>query len=176
MPFGGLLTVGLIAAGSSIASAEINSHQQSKAVKAQENATNQAIGNLKPFQETGTQAYQTLGGLMGLGGGGGQASPMTRLPGGPMANDTQKGALTDPNVQPNAAYGGAGQWVGNLTQSQRAQNPSATTSYSTPVQHGSSVQGMPSLRVQGPNGQIYVVPADQASTAQQNGGKVLGPV
>ena len=59
MPFGGLLTVGLISAGAGLASSAIQSHQASKAVTAQTDATDKAIALRQPYVDTGTKAATT---------------------------------------------------------------------------------------------------------------------
>jgi hypothetical protein len=203
VPFGGLLTVGLISAGTGLAGAAINAHAAGKAA-AQQTASgdkalalqgqiyNQTRNDLAPYRGAGTAALGSemslLGlnpGLMGsLGGGpsgvgvGGAAGSTANTPwGGTVLDDGQRGSITDPNKQPNAAVNGAGQFIGNLSQSQRAQDPSTTSSYSTPGMHGSSTN-VPLLKFQHSDGTIYQVPADQVSQAQQQdpGGKVLGPV
>ncbi len=109
----------IIIAGGALGAAEVSSHATSKAVKAQTDATKQAIGNLQPFQNTGTQAFQTLGSLMGLGGGGGSAQTQSALPstantpwGGTVMDDGQQGSITDPNKQPNASVNGRGSLSG----------------------------------------------------------------
>jgi hypothetical protein len=175
-----LLTSALIGAGTSAAEGAIQSHQTSKAVDAQTAATNQAIANLKPFQDTGTKAFTTLGALMGLGGGGGAqaqagapASTANTPWGGTVMDDGQRGSITDPNKQPNAAVNGAGQFIGNLSQSQRAQDPATTSSYSTPGMHGSSTQ-VPQITMKAPDGSTNSVPADQVGYWTSKGAKVVG--
>lgn len=138
---------------------------------------------MQPYYETGTNAFTTLGSLLGLPGGGGGA-PMPQMgqtsgslggnPFGSLPNDTQQGAMTDPAVQPNAAYNQGGDWVGMLSQQQRAAMPQSTTSYSTPQQHGSSVSGAPQIRMKAPSGEEELVPADQVAHYLQQGATVMG--
>lgn len=179
MPFGGLLTVGLISAGAGIASSAIQSHQASKAVKSQTEATDKAIALRQPYVDTGTQAFTTLGKLMGLGGGGGQAQTQSALPGpmnqttGPSASYLKMkdmGAISDPSVLGgNAAQapGGGGALMG--TPGQVATNQAAS-SYPSYTPHTSPVS---MVSVRAPNGSVYSVPGDQVPEALKNGGQVI---
>ncbi len=199
MPFGGLLTVGLISAGTSIyaahkqaSSAKDAAAQQTasgdKALALQSGIYNQTRNDLAPYRGAGTAALGSEMSLLGLNpammgtlGGGPSAvgldgSTANTPWGGMVANDGQRGSITDPSIQPDASQGSTG-FIGNQSQSQRAQNPLTTSSYSTPGQHGSSTN-VPMLKFQHSDGTIYQVPADQVADAQQQDpqGKVLGPV
>jgi hypothetical protein len=148
-------------------------------------ATNQAIGLLKPYSDTGTKAFNTLGSLMGLGtsGGGGTMPAVQSSLGttgqvtGPSASylsANNMGAISDPSKQPDASYGANGQFVGNLSQSQRAQDPMSASSYGsgTPQMHGSSPM-IPQVTMKAPDGSTQAVPADQVSYWRQKGAEVV---
>jgi len=176
-PFVGTTAAILIGAGISAAaglgSAAIQSKQVGKAVNAQTAATDKAIEQLKPFQQTGTEAFTTLGSLMGLGGGGGGAAPAL-------------GTKTfDPQITPGQAnfsrYSPTGGYIGKdvpMAEQMTNHNVALDASGYTAQQHGASPGAAmsPMLKVRAPNGNIYQVPADKAAEAQQNGGTVLGTV
>jgi hypothetical protein len=120
---------------------------------------------------------------MGLGGGGGGgAAPAvqsslgtTGQVTGPSTNYPSKmGAISDPSKQPDASYGANGQFVGNLSQSQRAQDPMSASSYGsgTPQMHGSSPM-IPQVTMKAPDGSTQAVPADQVSYWTQRGASVV---
>lgn len=179
-----LIGAGIAAAGG-IGSAAIQSHATGKAVDAQQQATNQAIQNLKPFQDTGTQAFQTLGGLMGLGGpgGGGQApaaasGPQPNTPWGGTVTDSMQhsGAITNPAVAPDASYGQHGDFIGGqTTQADRARMPTAS-SYNSAQTYGSAPQatGADMVTMQAPDGTRQQVPRSQAGHYTQMGATVIG--
>ena len=171
-----------ISAAAGLGSAAIQSHQVSKAVDAQKAATDQAIANLKPFQQVGTKAFTTLGELMGLGPGGGASA----APGQPTDAAISPGQANFSGFSPSGGYVGK-----NVPMAERMSNPNVNVDAAgyTAQQHGaslptassytasagaSSIGGAPMLRVKAPNGQIYQVPADKVAEAQQNGGTVLG--
>lgn len=170
-----LLISAAIGAGTSAVEAGIQSKQTSKAVKAQENAANQAQANLKPFQDTGTQAFQTLGGLMGLGGGGGGAVQTPQLSGkptgvvtGPSASYmkmSDMGAISDPSK--NGGYAGQAPGTATLGSASSYANPSAPgyAPHSSPV---------PNVKMQAPDGSVQDIPADQVGHYTQLGAKVVG--
>jgi hypothetical protein len=171
-----LLISSVVGAGAGVASAAIQSKQQSKAVDAQQNATNQAIANLKPFQDTGTKAFTTLGALMGLGGVGGAGTPtQSALPSGvtgPSASYlsmNNMGAISDPRVAPNAAQAGAGGGALLQTPAQAATNQSAT---SYPSYHPQS-SPVSTVTMRGPDGSTAQIPADQVPMWQQKGAVVV---
>jgi hypothetical protein len=162
-----------------------------KALALQGQIYNQTRNDLAPYRGAGTAALGSEMSLLGLnpaamgslGGGpsgvgvdGSDGSTANTPWGGTVLDDGQRGSITNPAVQPDASQGPTG-FIGNLSQSQRAQDPSTTSSYSTPGMHGSSTN-VPLLKFQHSDGTIYQVPADQVSQAQQQdpGGKVLGPV
>lgn len=170
-----------ISAAAGLGSAAIQSKQVSKAVGAQKEATNQAIENLKPFQQTGTEAFTTLGKLMGLGGGGGGQAPA--------AMGTGMDAPISPGQANFAGYTPQGGYLGkNVTMGERMSNPNANVDMAgyTAQQHGASLPtassygtsaqqtGAPMMRGQTPTGQMVQVPAEKAGEFQQNGGKILG--
>lgn len=175
-----------ISAAAGLGSAAMQSHQVSKAVGAQKEATNQAIENLKPFQQTGTQAFTTLGQLMGLGGGGGGQAPA--------AMSTGMDAPISPGQANFAGYSPSGGYIGkNVPMGERMSNPNVNVDAAgyTAQQHGASMPTASSyggnqtfgsqtgggmMQVKAPNGQIYQVPAEKVAEAQQNGGTVLGRV
>jgi len=188
MPFGGLLTVGLISAGAGLAGAAIQSHQQGKAVDAQKEAGDKALAlqkdiynqqqaNEAPWRNTGASAITTLGGLLGLPSGGGGST-------GQLPTNTL-GSTFDPAITPGQAnfanYSPTGGYIGkNVPMSEQMSNPAVRQDASgyTAQQHGASPSAAmsPMLRVRAPNGNVYTVPADKAAEAQQNGGTVLGTV
>ena len=194
MPFGGLLTVGLISAGAGLAGAAIQSHQTGKAVDAQKDASeqalalqkdiyNQQVANLSPWRNTGAAAITTLGGLLGLPGGGGSG----QLPASGTAPAMD--APISPGQANFAGYSPYGGYVGkNVTMGERMSNPNATVDAAgyTAQQHGASLPsassygtpamqtGAPMLRGQTPTGQMVQVPAEKAGEFQQNGGTILG--
>jgi hypothetical protein len=201
MPFGGLLTVAIIGAGTSLYAAHkqssaakdaanIQAQSGDKALALQGQIYNQTRNDLAPYRGAGTAALGSEMSLLGLNpaamgslGGGpsgvgvdGSASTANTPWGGTVLDDGQRGSITNPAIQPDASQGSNG-FIGNLSQSQRAQDPSTTSSYSTPGQHGSSTN-VPLLKFEHSNGTVYQIPADQVSQAQQQdpGGKVLGPV
>lgn len=165
-----LLISSAIGAGTSLAEGAIQSHQTSKAVDAQEKAADKAQANLKPFQDVGTQAFQTLGGLMGLGGGGGQAQQSTpSLAQNGVTRPIQNGgAISDPSK--NGGY--AGQAPGTNTLGERGgyANPTAPS-------YAPQSNPTPTMKFQHSDGTIYMIPASQIPTAMQQDpqGKVLGP-
>ena len=171
-----------------IVGAAVNGVEQSKAAKdasqAQVNAGNQALGlyqgiynqqrsDLAPYRTAGTSALGAEMGLLGLNPGalqtiGGGAQMAAGLMGGsqPYTGLTgpHVGALSDPNA--NGGY--AGQVPGTNTLGSRGSVADTTSSY------GPKTNPVPTLKVQGPDGQVYLIPADQAGDAQKNGGRVLG--
>lgn len=170
-----------IAAAAGLGSAAIQSHQVSKAVDAQKEATNQAIQNLEPFRQTGTQAFTTLGALMGLpGGGGGGAAPQA----------AQYDQPFTPAQQNFAHYSPTGGYIGkDLPMSEQMTNPfvNLDSSGRTAAQHGASLSSYgpqaqnaptsmsgPMLRGQTPTGAMVQVPAEKQAEFTQNGGKILG--
>lgn len=161
------------------ANQQVEGGQRAMAIQDKVYADQQRL--LNPYVNTGTAAFTTLGGLLGLPSGpasGGVAGPMaTNLSSqayGPLPNDTQKGALTDPSVQPDASYDTAGNWIGMATQPQRATMATASGYGGSAQQHGSGPNAMTMVRLQAPNGEIETVPADQVSHYTQQGAKVLG--
>ncbi len=178
-----LIGAGIAAAGG-IGSAAIQSHATGKAVDAQQKATDQATANLAPFQQTGTQAFTTLGALMGLGGpgGGGQEvqKPMVKLggntPWGGTVMDGGGGAITNPAVAPDASYGQHGDFIGGqTTQEDRSHMPTAS-SYNSSQTYGSAPQatGMDMVTMVAPDGTRQQVPRNQAGHYTQMGAKVIG--
>lgn len=172
-----LLTSALIGAGASAVEGAVQSKQTSKAVNAQTDATDKAIANLKPFQDTGTKAFTTLGALMGLGGGNSaQAQTQSALPGngltGPAAPPGFKaGAISDPNANGgNAAQAPGGGGLLNGTPGQVATSQSAS-SYPSYTPHSSPI---PTVTMQGPDGSTQAVPADHVSYWVQKGATVVG--
>lgn len=165
-----LLISSAIGAGTSLAEGAIQSHQTSKAVDAQAKAGAQAQAGLKPFQDVGTQAFQTLGGLMGLGGGsGGQVSTPTLSGTGvtrPNSNGQPYGAISDPSK--NGGFAGQVPGTATLGESGSAYNPNASG-------YGPQSSPIPNVRVKAPDGTIRIVPANQVADAQKNGGQVIGP-
>ena len=174
---------GSIAAAGGLGAAAIQSHQVNKAVDAQKEATNQAIQNLEPFRKTGTEAFTTLGALMGLGGGGAGG-------GAPAAMGTD--APISPGQANFAGYSPQGGYIGkNVPMGERMSNPNVNMDAAgyTAQQHGaagpsaSSYAGNQSfqtqtgggiLRGQTPTGQMVQVPAEKQAEFTQNGGTILG--
>jgi len=175
-PFVGTTAAILIGAGISAAaglgSAAIQSKQVGKAVNAQTAATDKAIEQLKPFQQTGTQAFTTLGSLMGLGGGGGGAAA-------PALGTKSFDQPYTPAQANFDRYSPTGGYIGkDIPMSEKMTNPYVAQDASgyTAQQHGASPSAIPMLKVRAPNGNIYQVPAEKAAEVQQNGGTVLGTV
>jgi hypothetical protein len=162
-----LLISSAIGAGTSIAEGAIQSHQTGKAVKAQEDAAAKAQANLKPFQDVGTQAFQTLGGLMGLGGGQAQATPSlpkTGLTGPAAPPGFQAGAISDPSK--NGGY--AGQVPGTNTLGARGDTMNNTSSGYAP-----KTSPIPTVRMRAPDGTEKDVPGDQVGFYTQKGATVI---
>ena len=157
----------------------IQGAEESKAAKTAANqqvaATNQAIAMRKPYADTGLQAFQTLSGLMGLGGAsGGPVSTPTLSGTGPTGGITRPipnmGAITDPNVQPNAAQApGGGGWMNAQTPAQLATN-AAASSYPSYTPKTSMI---PTVKMQAPDGTVQDVPGDQVGHYTQLGAKVV---
>jgi hypothetical protein len=174
-----LLISAAIGAGTSAVEAGIQSKQTSKAVKAQTDASTQAQNQLKPFQQTGTQAFQTLGSLMGLGGGGGGgAAPAvqsslgaTGQVTGPSTNYPSKmGAISDPSVlggNSAQAPGGGGALMGTPGQVAASQAASSYPGY------GPKTSPIPQVTMKAPDGSTNQVPADQVSYWTQKGATVV---
>jgi hypothetical protein len=176
-----------------IVGAAVNGVEQSKAAKdasqAQVSAGNKALdlysniygqqrADLAPYRSAGTSALgaeMSLLGLPGLGAmpsgpmgyasAGDSTQPYTGLTGAAGAYGSKGGAISDPNA--NGGY--AGQVPGTATLGARGSVADTTSSY------GPKSSPVPTLKVQGPNGQVYMIPADQAADAQKNGGQVIGP-
>jgi hypothetical protein len=169
-----------------------------KALDLYSNIYGQQRADLAPYRSAGTSALGAEmsllglnpaamgslgGGPSGVGVGGAGAGSTANTPwGGTITgasasylDPNNMGAISDPNKQPDASYGANGQFVGNLSQSQRAQDPATTSSYSTPQMHGSSPM-IPILKFQHSDGTVYQIPADQVAEAQKQDpqGKVLG--
>jgi len=182
-PFGvtaAIVTSALISAAATAAAQHAQSKAAQKAVDAQTGATDQAIQQLKPFQNTGTQAFTTLGQLMGLpSGGGGQAAPQMGLPSapptgqvtGPSTNYPSKmGAISDPSVlggNSAQAPGGGGALMGTPGQVATSQSSSSYPSY-TP-----KTSPVPQVTMKAPDGSTQSVPADQVSYWTQKGAQVV---
>lgn len=176
---------GSIAAAGGLGAAAIQSHQVGKAVNAQKEATNQAIEQLKPFQQVGTKAFTTLGELMGLGPGGGAGAA-------PAAMGTGMDAPISPGQANFAGYSPTGGYIGkNVPMGERMSNPNVNVDAAgyTAQQHGASMPTASSyggnqtfgsqtgggmLRGQTPTGQMVQVPAEKQSEFTQNGGTILG--
>jgi hypothetical protein len=200
----GLISAGTGLAGAAInAHAAGKAAQQQtasgdKALALQAGIYNQTRNDLAPYRGAGTAALGSEmsllglnpsamgslgGGPSGVGVGGAGAGSTANTPwGGTITgasasylDPNNMGAISDPNKQPDASYGANGQFVGNLSQSQRAQDPATTSSYSTPQMHGSSPM-IPILKFQHSDGTVYQIPADQVAEAQKQDpqGKVLG--
>ena len=142
-------------------------------------ATDKAIALRQPFVDTGTQAFQTLGALMGLGGGGGQAQTQSALPAAPQngltrdssANYPMKmGAISDPSVLGgNAAQapGGGGALMGTPGQVATQQAASSYPSY------GPKSSPIPQVTMKAPDGTTQAVPADQIDYWVKKGASVV---
>lgn len=169
-----LLISAAIGAGTSVAEGAIQSHQQSKAVDAEQKATNQAIAGLKPFQDTGTAAFQTLGSLMGLPSGGAAAASTPKLATtfgvtGPTAPPgMQGGAITGPGGPANSAQAAGGGYLG-MTPGQAATVQTAT-SYPG---YQPKTSPVPTVTMRGPDGSVAQIPADQVPVWQQKGAVVV---
>jgi hypothetical protein len=178
-----------------IVGAAVNGVEQSKAAKdasqAQVSAGNKALdlysniygqqrADLAPYRSAGTSALGAEMSLLGLPGLGAMPSgpmgysvsgtdsgtqPYTGLTGSAAPPGFQAGAIGDPNA--NGGYGG--QSHGTDTLGARGSVADTTSSY------GPKSSPVPTLKVQGPDGQVYMIPADQAADAQKNGGQVIGP-
>jgi hypothetical protein len=142
-------------------------------------ATNQAIGLLKPYADTGGQAFQTLGSLMGLGtSGGGGTMPATMSSLGSTGQQNfqtrpiqNAGAISDPSVLGgNAAQapGGGGALMG--TPGQVAANQAAS-SYPG---YGPKSSPVPMVTMKAPDGSTQQVSADTVSCWTQKGAQVVG--
>jgi len=182
-----------VSAGLGLYGAKKQSDASKQAAQTQTDASNQALGlqsqiyqqtrsDLSPYRNAGTSALGAEMGLLGLnpaamGGGGmdqmqhisgvaGGAGPANGLTGPAGPYGSQGGAISDPSA--NGGYGGQVPGTGTLGSSgSAADNNSSYGPKSSPI---------PQLKVQAPDGTIYLVPANQAGDAQKNGGKVIGPV
>lgn len=187
MPFGGLLTVGLIGAGAGIGGALISSHATGKAVDAQTQAAEKQIAlqreifnkqqeNESPWRNVGASAIGSLGGLLGLGGGGGGGGGSL----GQLSEPTQYDAPVSAAQANFDRYSPTGGYIGkDVPMSEKMTNPYVTVDSSgyTAQQHGASPdQAIPKFQVKTPSGQVVIVPADKLAEAQQNGGTVVGRV
>jgi hypothetical protein len=166
-----------IAAGGGVAAAKIQSNAANKGLKAQEAATDKAIANLQPYNQMGTEAFQTLGGLMGLGGGGGAPGGPTNTAGAPISPQIQQARAERADPMGAREYGNpiAKGQVGNATYVDQT-----GSGYSPPDYTRSPVGGMaPSavagtmFQVRAPDGSIRSVPQNQLAAAKANGGTVL---
>ena len=186
MPFGGLLTVGIIGAGAGLIGAGIQAHQTGKAVDAQTDAANKQLAlqreifnqqqaNEAPWRSVGANAITSLGGLLGLGGGGGAAGGSTL---GQIGSGTEMDAPISPGQANFDRYSPSGGYIGkDVPMSEHMTNPYVQTDAGgyTAQQHGASPdQAIPMLLVKDPTGQVRRVPADRVAEAQRNGGTVVG--
>lgn len=186
MPFGGLLTVGLIGAGAGLGGALIQSHSTSKAVDAQTDAANKQLAlqrevfnkqqeNEAPWRNVGASAIGSLGGLLGLGGGGGGGGSL-----GQLTEPMQYDAPISPGQANFDRYSTQGGYIGkDVPMSEHMTNPYVQVDSSgyTAQQHGASPsQAIPMLLVRDPTGQVRQVPADKVAEAEQNGGTVVGRI
>lgn len=153
------------------------SHTAKKAADQQVAATDKAIGMLKPYADTGGQAFQTLGSLMGLGkSGGGGTMPTTMsslgntIPTNHLTGPTGGGALSDPSVlggNSAQAPGGGGALMGTPGQVATQQ---AASSYPSYTPHTSPI---PQVTMRAPDGSTQQVSADTVSYWQQKGAQVV---
>ena len=182
MPFGGLLTVALIGAGTSIAGGIVQSKAASKATKAQTDAGdkslalqreiyNQQQANEAPWRNTGAAAITSLGGLLGLPAGapGGGTGQLPAQGGGPQYDAPYTAAQANFDH-----YSPTGGYIGKDTPvSEQMSNPNVNVDASgyTAQQHGATP---PYVTVKAPNGTSYQVPWDKKQEAVDNGGVVVG--
>ena len=151
------------------------------AAKQQVAATDKAIGLLKPYADTGGQAFQTLGSLMGLGksgGGGTMPTTMSSLGNtgqvtGPSTNyPSEMGAISDPSVlggNSAQAPGGGGALMGTPGQVATSQAASSYPGY------GPKTSPVPMVTVTSPDGkETQQVPADQSDYWRQKGATIHG--
>lgn len=148
-----------------------------KAADQQVAATDKAIGMLKPYADTGGQAFQTLGSLMGLGksgGGGTMPTTMSSLgqvaPTNHLTGPTGGGTLSDPSVlggNSAQAPGGGGALMGTPGQVATSQAASSYPGY------GPKTSPVPQVTMRGPDGSTQAVPADQVSYWTQKGATVV---
>lgn len=163
------LILGGINAGAKI----ISSHQAAGAAKdaaqAQSGSIDKAIGEVRsahaPYAGVGGAAMQQLGTLLNLPAGpsGGAppppiaATPPVSQPQGPPPGSKRSGVPSNAGMQPMASVLPDG----------AASSKSASSM--APAQSAASSM----VRVQTPNGQIVLVPADRAEEAVQRGGRMV---
>lgn len=172
---------GIIAGAGSVAAAGITSHAAGKAADQQVAAGDKALAlqkdiynqqqiNEAPWRNTGASAITTLGGLLGLpsssGGGGTGQLPTSTL-----------GSTFDPSytkAQENfSRYSPQGGYIGKdvpMTEQMSNRYVNVDASGYTAQQHGADPFAIPTVKVKGPNGTVYLVPRDQLQTALANGG------
>jgi hypothetical protein len=163
-----------IAAGSQIAAAKMASGAAKEAAKTQVASGEKALdlqremyqqnrADFQPYLQGGTQAFNTLSGLMGLGGGGAPQQQPTMSLGAP----SPAKMLPDGRIRPegaetigHAVYRGTGQPY-------QPGNRSGYSAASTPQ----SSYAMVTLRA--PDGTTKTVPADQAAYYQSKGATLV---
>jgi hypothetical protein len=189
MPFGGLLTVGLIGGGASIAGSLIGANASKKAAEQQVAAANQAKADLAPIHQQNVarmDPYASIGGpalgslreLMGFPA----ATPPTGYgangqPLGPINGQQGPMNMSDPRVQ-HLAKGGSlvDMNTSGSTSSLNTAVPRTASSYGSLASLGTGVGGgsMPTggggmVRLQAPTGEVGEFPAEQAQMFIQAG-------
>jgi hypothetical protein len=170
------ITIGIISAGTQIASSAIQSHAASNATKAETAAGQQALqveqqqyqqgrSDLAPYRQVGSGALSKLGQIFGV-----PMTDPTSIPTGP-ASPT---ALASSNGLPLSLRPGTLATPGS-TGDPRNLGPSLGTAGARPSSLASlsGSDGAAPVRVQAPDGNIYSVPPSQVAAAQQQGGQVL---
>jgi hypothetical protein len=172
MPLGGLLTIGLITAGTQIYAAHKQASAAKDAAKQQEVATDKAIALRQPYVDTGTKAFTTLGSLMGLGGspaggGGGSGAPPPTQFGTQGVQGMPNGTIVDHSSPQMAGGGGAAM----ENPAQLANNPNAS-SYPGYTPHQDMTPGGTRL-MRAPDGSTKSVPVEQIGFWTQQGATVV---
>jgi hypothetical protein len=190
LPFGGLLTVGLLGVGSTVGSALIGANASKNAAKQQVEAINQAKAELAPIHEQNVarlEPYAAIGGpavgalrdLMGYPA----AAPPTGYgangqPLGPITGPQSPLNMSDPRVQ-QLAKGGSLVDINTSTPSSGMQtaDPRTGSSYGSLASlsggGGRMRTGGGMIRLQAPTGEVGEFPEAQAQMFLQAGAKRL---
>ncbi len=180
MPFGGLLTLGIIGAGTGLASAAIQSHAANSASEKQTEASdkslalqNQIYGNtradLSPFVGIGTGALGNLRQLAGIP----NAPPPTPVPQMPL----QPGSTRDPNTGAVVYAPGTTMAAGDP-----GYNPTSGSNVGLPGPNGPiqprtaanpNGTGSGYVTMKAPDGSINRVPSQHVSFYTQKGAQVI---
>lgn len=173
----------LIGAGISAGTQAYGAHKAASAAKeaakteagAAQAAQDKLAPIMAPYVNTGAQAMTTLGGLMGLGGGGPMGGPPAAgaAPLVPPQNPYTARGLTGPQA------GTQGAAPPGYTGDYRSQHAPTSDPQQAAMQQSQSSysgqNGAPQLvRVQSPDGEVRMVPQQQADFFKSRGATILG--